>query len=83
MQCYLQVYLQDSSLRDIFRKNANDACTTLSLLFMKGFKKAIIPSEKCYLFDSHGDDERGLSVIDVTSVLMKFNDLIEIVNTFK
>ena len=83
MLCYLPVYLQDSSLGDIFRENANDACTTLSLLFMKGFKTAIIPSEKCYLFDSHSDDERGLSVIDVTSVLMKFNDLIEIVNAFK
>ena len=31
-----------------------------------------------YLLDSHSRDERGLSVIDGTSVLMKFNDFSEI-----
>ena len=46
---------------------------------MEGFATAIISSGNCYhLFDSHSRDERGLSVIDGTSVLMKFNDLFEI-----
>ena len=46
---------------------------------MEGFTAAIISSGNCYyLFDLHSRDERGLSVIDGTSVLMKFNDLFEI-----
>ena len=31
-----------------------------------------------YLFDSHSRDERDLSVVDTTSVLMKFRDLYEL-----
>ena len=66
-------------LRDVFKENANDASITLSLLFMEGFATAIISSGNGYhLFNLHGRDERGLSVIDGTSVLMKFNDLFEI-----
>ena len=39
----------------------------------------IISSRNCnYLFDSHSRDEIGLSVIDGTSVFIKFNDLFEI-----
>ena len=46
---------------------------------MEVFKTAIISSRnRYYLLDSHIRDERGLSVIDGTSVLMKFNDLFEI-----
>ena len=46
---------------------------------MEVFKTAIISSRnRYYLLDSHIRDERGLSVIDSTSVLMKFNDLFEI-----
>ena len=52
-------------LRDVFRENANNASTTLSLLFMEGFTTSIISSENCYyLFDSHSCDERGLSDSD-------------------
>ena len=44
----------DSFLRDVFRKNANNASTTLSLLFVDGFTTPIISSGNCYyLFDSH------------------------------
>ena len=46
---------------------------------MESFATTIISPGNCYhLFDSHSRDERGLSVIDGTSVLMKFNDLFEI-----
>ena len=69
----------DSFLRDVFWENVNNASTTLSVLFMEVFKTAIISSRnRYYLLDSHIRDERGLSVIDGTSVLMKFNDLFEI-----
>ena len=70
---------EDSFLRDVFRENENNASTTLSLLFMEGFATATISSGNCYyLFDSHSHEERGLSLIDGTSVLMKFNDLFDI-----
>ena len=36
----------DSFLRDVFRENANNASTNLSLLFMEGFTTAIISSGK-------------------------------------
>ena len=66
----------DDFLRDVFRENANNASTTLSLLFMEGLPTTIISSGHCYyLFDSHSRDERGLTVIDCTSVLMKLNDI--------
>ena len=53
--------------------------TTLFLLFMESFTTAIILSRSCYyLFDSHSSDERVLSIVDGTSVLMKFNDQFEI-----
>ena len=69
----------DSFLRDIFRENANNASTALILPMMEGFATGIISSGICYyLFDSHSCDERGFSVIDGISVLMKFNDLFEI-----
>ena len=45
---------------------------------MEGFTTAIVSSGNCYyLFDSHSRDERWLSMIHGTSVLMKFNDLFE------
>ena len=68
----------DSFLRYVFRENANNSSTTLSLLFMEGFTTVIISSGNySYLFDSNSRDEKGLSVIDGTSVLMKFNDFFE------
>ena len=45
---------------------------------MEGFTTAIISSGNCYLFYLCSRDERGLSMTDGTSVLMKFNDLFEI-----
>ena len=46
---------------------------------MEGFTTAIILLRNCYnLFDSHSRDERGLSMIDGTSVLMKFRDFYEL-----
>ena len=46
---------------------------------MEGFTTAIILLRNCYyLFDSHSRDERGLSVVDGTSVLMKSRDLYEL-----
>ena len=43
---------------------------------MEGLPTTIISSGHCYnLFDSHSGDERGLTVIDCTSVLMKLNDI--------
>ena len=46
---------------------------------MEHVTTAIISSGNYYfLFDSHSRDERGISVIDGTSVLMKFNDFFEI-----
>ena len=73
----------DSFLRYVFRENANNASTALSLLLMEGFTTAIISSGTSsgnfyYLFDSYSRDERGMSVINGTSVFMKFNDLFEI-----
>ena len=45
----------------------------------EGFSTAIILLRNCYyLFDSHSRDERGLSVIVETSVLMKFRNLYEL-----
>ena len=42
---------------------------------MEGFTTAIILLRNSYyLFDSHSRDKRGLSVVDGTSVLMKFRD---------
>ena len=74
----------DSFLRDVFKENANNASTSLSLLFIECFTTAIFSSGNCYfLFDSHSRDERGISVIDGTSVLIKFNDFLKLKNTSK
>ena len=52
---------------------------TLCLLFMEGFTAAIILLRNCfYLLDSHSRGERGLSVVDGTSVLMKVRNLYEL-----
>ena len=49
------------------------------LLFMGGFTTALMKHHNhLYLFDSHSRDSRGLSVLDGTSVLMKFSDLFEV-----
>ena len=46
---------------------------------MEGFATAIILLRNCYyLFDSHSRDERGLSVVDGTPVLMKSRGLYEL-----
>ena len=74
----------DDFLRKVFRAKANNASTTLSLLFIKGFTTAIISSGNCcYFFDLHSRDERGLSVIDGTSVLIKSMIFLKLKNTFK
>ena len=64
---------------DSFLGDLLTAGITLCLLFIEGFTTAIIFLRNCYyLFDSHSSDERGLSVVDGTSVLMKCKDLYEI-----
>ena len=68
----------DSFLRDHLTTGANNGIT-LCLLYMEGFTIAFILLRNCYyLFDSHNRDERGLSVVDGTSALMKFMDLYEL-----
>ena len=68
----------DLFLRDLLTTGGNNGIT-LCLLFMEGFTTAIILLRNCYyLFDSHSRDERDLSVVDGTSVLMKFRDLYEL-----
>ena len=68
----------DSFLRDLLTTGGNNGIT-LCLLFIEGFTTAIILLRNCYyLFDSHSRDERDLSVVDGTSVLMKFRDLNEL-----
>ena len=65
---------------DVFLRDAlTTGFITLRLLFMEGFAAAIILlGSCCYLFDSHSRDERGLSVVDGTSVLIKFKHLYEL-----
>ena len=68
----------DSFLRDRLITRGNNSIT-LYLLFREGFTTAIIFLRNCYcLFDSYSLDERGLSVVDGTSVLMKLRDLYEL-----
>ena len=68
----------DSFLRDLLTTGSNNGIT-LCLLFMEGFTTVIILLRNCYyLFESHSRDEKGLIVVDVTSVLMKFRDLYEL-----
>ena len=65
----------DSFLRDVLATGF----ITLCLLFMEGFTAVIILlGNCCYLFDSHSRDERGLSVVAGTSVLIKFKHLYEL-----
>ena len=68
----------DSFLRDLFTTGGNNGIT-LFLLFREGFTTAIIFLRNCYyIFDSHSREEKGLSVVDGTTVLMKFRDLYEL-----
>ena len=63
----------DSFLREVLIENTG---TTLCLLFMESFPTAIILSKnRYYLFASQSPHEKGLSIVDVTSVIMEFNDL--------
>ena len=65
----------DSFLQDLLATGGINGIT-LCLLFMEGFTTAVILLRNCYyLFDSHSRDERSLSVVDGTSVLIKFMDL--------
>ena len=60
-------------LRDVLTEN------TSCLLFMESFTTAIIlPKSCCYFYDSHSRKEKGLGLVDRTSVLRKFNDHYEI-----
>ena len=66
----------DSFLREVLIENTG---TTLCLLFMKSFPTAIILlRNRYYLFASQSPHEKGLSIVDGTSVIMEFNDLFEI-----
>ena len=68
----------DSFLRDSLATGGNNGIT-LCLLFMEGFTTAIILLRNYYyLFDLQSRDERGLNVVDETSVLMRFRDLYEL-----
>ena len=49
-------------------------------LFISGFTMAVITKgPNFYLFDSYSRDHRELSVLDGTSVLLRFRDLLETV----
>ena len=73
----------DSFLRDLLTTRGNNGIT-LCFLFIEGFTTAIILLRNCYyLFDSHSCDERDLSVVDGTSVSMKFSDLYELEKYFQ
>ena len=49
------------------------------LLFIGGNTKAIVPFQnKVYLFDSNGPDGRRFCVLDDTSFLLGFHDLLEV-----
>ena len=74
----------DDFLRDVFRENANNASTTLSLLFMEVFTTSIISSGNCcYFFDLHSRGERGVSLIDGNSALIKSVIFLKLKITFK
>ena len=47
------------------------------LLFMGRFTTALMKQNYFYFFDSHSSDERALSIVGGTSVLLKFSDLAE------
>ena len=60
---------------------SEDLFQIMFLLFMVGFTTALMKHHNhFYLFDSHSRDSRGLSVVDGTSVLLKFSDLFEVEN---
>ena len=63
----------DSFLRDLLTTGGNNGITLCSL-FMEGFTTGIILVRNYY----YSYDERGLSVVDGSSVLMKFRDLYEL-----
>ena len=68
----------DSFLGDLLTTGGNKGIT-LCLLFMERFTTGIILLRNCYyLLDSHSCDERGLSVVNGTSVLMKLRDCYEL-----
>ena len=68
----------DSFLKDLLITGGDNGIT-LGLLFMEGFTTATILLRNCYyLFDSHSRDESGFSLVDGTSVLMKFRNLYEL-----
>ena len=72
----------DLFLRDVL--TTGNGGMILCLLILEGFTTSIILSRNSYyLFDSHSRDERGLSVVDGTSVLLKFQDLYEIEKYFQ
>ena len=60
-------------------QNLNNGCQCL--MFVSGFTIALFKSplvDSCYLFDSHSRDERGLSVSDGQSVLLRFSSLLQL-----
>ena len=80
---FLELKTEIAHLRNgepFLRKSVpNTSDESIFFLFMGGFTTALKKHHNhFYLFDSHSQDSRGLSVVDGTSVLMKFSDLIEV-----
>ena len=68
----------DSFLTDLLTTGGNNGII-LCLLFIEGFTTTIVLLRNFYyLFDSHSRNERVLSLVDGTLVLMKFRDLYEL-----
>ena len=82
---FLELQTEIAHLRNgepfLRRSVPNTGDEFMFLLFMGSFTTASMKHHNhFYLFDSHSRDSRGLSVIDGTSVLMKFSDLFEVEN---
>ena len=80
---FLELKTEIAHLRNgepFLRKSVpNTSDEFMSFLFMGGFTTALKKHHNhFYLFDSHSRDSRDLSVLDRTSVLMKFSDLFEV-----
>ena len=80
---FLELKTEIAHLRNgepFLRKSVpNTSDEFMSFLFMGVFTTALKKQHNhFYLFDSHSRDSRDLSMVDGTSVLMKFSDLFEV-----
>ena len=79
---FLHLETNIASLREMdpFLRSIVPVNTEVSfLLFMGSNTTALVTyGSSVYLFDSHSRDERGLTVADGTSVLLKFKNLLEV-----